>query len=130
MARLLPPSPCIMTGERRVAFLLVLLAAALTPHCTAAAEEATISERQPRIRSIDRRLLGLLDEGARASPTFRALVDRLNASDVVVYLTCDRGAPARVDGRLTFLSSAGGFRYVVIRLAWLVARDRQLAIMA
>ena len=35
----------------------------------------------------------LLDEGLRISPTLRALVARLHASDVVVYLRCD-GRPS------------------------------------
>jgi hypothetical protein len=38
------------------------------------------------IRTTDDRLRRLLDQGRRTSPTFRALVQRLLDSDVVVYL--------------------------------------------
>jgi hypothetical protein len=83
-----------------------------------------------RIRTTDARLRRLLDQGLRLSPTFRALVQRLLDSDVVVYLWCD-GAHERVtDGRLTFVSAAGGLRYVVVRLLPLASAERQIAIMA
>ena len=83
-----------------------------------------------RIRTTDARLRRLLDQGLRLSPTFRALVQRLLESDVVVYLWCD-GAHERVtDGRLTFVSAAGGLRYVVVRLLPLASAERQIAIMA
>jgi len=83
-----------------------------------------------RIRTTDDRLRRLLERGTRSSQTFRALVHRLLASDVVVYLWCDNSDAARTDGRLTFVSSAGGLRYVVVRLSRLHSRERQIAIMA
>ena len=91
-----------------------------------AAESIPDSPRRP-IRSTDRRLRSLLEEGLRISPTLRALVARLHTSDVVVYLQCDgAGGP---DGRLTFVSSVGGFRYVVVRMGRF-ARMQQIAMMA
>jgi hypothetical protein len=120
-----------MSGPRAAALTLLCLAVLAPPAPAAARDGGTLSDRQPRIRTTDRRLASLLEEGARASTTFRALVDHLARSDVVVYLRCDRSPePQRLDGRLTFLSTAGGFRYVVIRLNWLTARRRQLAILA
>ena len=107
-------------------FLIVMLAPA-----AAAADDATLSERQPRIRTTDARLRRLLDQGTRELPTLRALVERLASSDVVVYLHCERGAsPHLTDGRLTFLSAVGGFRYVVVRVSFVGSRERQLAILA
>ena len=90
-----------------------------------AAESIPDSPRRP-IRSTDPRLRLLLEEGLRHSPTLRALVARLHASDVVVYLRCDVAGP---NGRLTFVSSAGGYRYVVVRLTHF-PRAQQIAIMA
>jgi hypothetical protein len=99
----------------------------VTPSLSMAAESITDSPRRPPIRSTDRRLRSLLEDGVRLSPTLRALVARLRASDVVVYLQCDGyHAP---DGRLTFLSSAGGYRYVVVRMARF-PRLQQIAMMA
>jgi hypothetical protein len=98
-----------------------------TPSVSMAADSIADSPRRPPIRSTDRRLRSLLEEGVRLSPTLRALVVRLHASDVVVYLQCD--GPAGPDGRLTFLVSAGGYRYVVVRMARL-PRAQQIAMMA
>ena len=92
-----------------------------------AAEPIAENPRRPPIRSTDRRLRSLLEEGQRMSPTLRALVARLQASDVVVYLQCD--GPAAPDGRLTFLSSIGGYRYLVVRISRF-PRMQQIAIMA
>jgi hypothetical protein len=107
--------------------LLVLCSLIGAPSLSMAAESIAPGPRRPAIRSTDRRLRSLLELGLRISPTLRALVARLHASDVVVYLQCDGvGAP---DGRLTFLTTAAGYRYVVIRMARL-PRARQIAMMA
>jgi hypothetical protein len=111
--------------DARSLLLLCLLIA--TPSLSMAAEPIAENPRRPPIRSTDRRLRALLDEGLRTSPTLRALVARLYASDVVVYLQCD--GPAGPDGRLTFLSSVGGYRYLVVRVSRL-ARMQQIAMMA
>lgn len=110
-------------GARSLTLLFLLVA---TPSLSMAAESIPDSPRRP-IRSTDRRLRTLLERGVRTSPTLRALVARLHASDVVVYLQCD--GPSAPDGRLTFLSSAGGLRYVVVRMARF-PRAQQIAMMA
>lgn len=107
--------------------LLTLLLA--TPSLSIAAESITGHPRRPSIRTTDRRLRALLDEGLRISPTLRALVARLTASDVVVYLRCHGPTEPIGGGRLTFVSSAGGLRYVVVRMTRL-SRAQQIAIMA
>jgi hypothetical protein len=112
---------CIGARSLTLLFLLVV-----TPSLSMAAESIPDSPRRP-IRSTDRRLRTLLEHGVRTSPTLRALVARLHASDVVVYLHCD--GPSGPDGRLTFLSSAGGFRYLVVRMARF-PRAQQIAMMA
>lgn len=80
------------------------------------------------IRTTDPRLLRLLHEGERGSATFRRMVDRIRQSDVIVYLECGGGGPRSADGRLTFISSAGGRRYVHIRVARLASADVQIAL--
>jgi hypothetical protein len=81
----------------------------------------------PHIRTTDARLRRLVGEGLRTSDTFRALVGRLHQSDVIVYLECD-GTSKPHGGRLTFISSAGGYRYVQVRVSRLRSRDEQIAI--
>ena len=82
---------------------------------------------QNHIRTTDRRLIRLMHDGVRASDTFRGIVHRLRRSDVIVYLECG-GNTRSADGRLTFVSTAGGFRYVHIRVARLASADVQIAL--
>jgi hypothetical protein len=84
---------------------------------------------QAQVRTTDRRLGRLLTEGVHTSATLRSLVDRLNDSDVVVYVRCDPMPPVGVAGRLTFLASGGGLRYVIVRVSYLASRAQQLAIL-
>jgi hypothetical protein len=119
------------TNPLRSAFCASLMLLAFMPIAPAAGESLAI-ETAPahnQIRTTDRRLAGLVSEGMRTSPTFRSLVDRLNDSDVVVYLRCDAAPPLGVDGRMSFLASSGGFRYVVIRVSYLPSPARQVAIL-
>jgi hypothetical protein len=70
-----------------------------------------------QVRTTDRRISAAVEAGLRASSTFRDLVDRINTSDVVVYVIAESSdMPAGLDGRLTFVSAAGGFRYVLVRV--------------
>ena len=117
-----------MTHARRFVCALLLLLVATSSIANAS---GPFQDRlRSRIRTTDDRLRRLLDQGRRGSPTFRALVQRLIDSDVVVYLWCD-GTHERVsDGRLTFVSAAGGLRYVVVRLLPLTSAERQIAILA
>ena len=81
----------------------------------------SLADQPPRycqVRTTHQRLSAAVDLGLRDSPTFRELVNRINVSDVVVYVTADAETllPPGLDGRLTFLSATGGFRYVVVRV--------------
>jgi hypothetical protein len=98
---------------------LLLLAAFALGAVTPVTAESLLDQppRYCQVRTIDRRLLAAVERGLRDSPTFRELVNRINASDVVVYVTAETATlPPGLDGRLTFLSSTGGFRYVVVRV--------------
>lgn len=94
-----------MTKPALCALLLLLSVAA-----------AAGADNAPRLRTGDRRVRALLHEAVARSASLRALVARLERSDVVVYLRCE-ALPPHLDGRLTFVSAAGGFRYVVVHLA-------------
>ena len=64
------------------------------------------------VRSTNSRIRAAIDEGYARSETFRSLVDRLEASDVILHIepgacTCDRARAC-----LGFVSSAGGVRYL------------------
>jgi hypothetical protein len=72
--------------------------------------------RDPHIRSIDPDLLDDVMRGAGVSPTLQRLVDRLESSDVVVYLTFDRGMAPNTAGRTTLMATVPGRRYLRISI--------------
>ena len=115
------------TVPRVLSLALLLLLAPLSP---AVASDGEDDNRPRHIRTTDRRMQRLLDEGVLRSTKLRALVERISRSDVVVYVRCDGDPHARVSGRLTFVSAAGGVRYVVVRVAPLRSRAHQIAILA
>src|SRR5258705_689955 len=69
------------------------------------------------VRTNDSRLRAAIAEGIGGSALFRDLVAQLDASDVLVYVESDCLMPPPLAGRLTFMSSAGGRRYVMVRIA-------------
>ena len=74
------------------------------------------SLRITHVRAMAPSVRELLVRGVARSPSLRVLIDRLERSDVIVYLYDDRSPGATFDGRLTFMSAAGGYRYVQVRV--------------
>jgi hypothetical protein len=91
--------------------LSILLAALLAPTVAFSNEIGG-----PRIRPNDRRSANLLLEGLQRSETLRALVDRLDDKDVIVYLEMQPRLKARLAGSLTWITATPKFRYV--RISW------------
>jgi hypothetical protein len=114
-----------MTRRRLFALCALTLLSAALPLVVAA--ETPRPGVLPHIRTSDLRLRRLIEDGVRTSGTFRDLVDRLHRSDVVVFLDCD-GPAQPAGGRLVFVSVAGGYRYVQVRVTRLRSADQQLAI--
>jgi hypothetical protein len=106
------------------------VALALMPAERAIAE--SLPDQAPRfcqVRSTDYRVTLAVEQGLRDSATFRGLVDRINVSDVVVYVSADeKRLPPGVDGRLTFLSATGGFRYVVVTVNSALTQPRLVSL--
>ncbi len=57
-----------------------------------------------------------LTKGARVSPTLQRLVDRLDASDVLVYLMFDRSPSSGIAGHTSLVTAAAGRRYLRISI--------------
>ena len=114
-----------MVSTRIECLVMVLVFATCVPAGAIIAEPAS---HGPTLRPMDAQLRGAVQAGREQSPTFRALVDRLAATDVVVYVKCAWLRP-RVDGELTFLTAAGGLRYVIVRVAPHLATQRKIAIL-
>lgn len=110
-----------------VGFCLAL-AAALT------AAPATAGEVNPHlgrhVRGATPQINDLIDQGVRRSQTFAELVEALNATDVVVYLSTSRTLPRGLDGRLAFMTTAGEVRYLHAQILEGLGLDEAIAITA
>jgi hypothetical protein len=78
------------------------------------APAAVASERTggPRVRAQDPRITQVLQEGMSRSETFRALVNRIEASDVIVYVAVNPLLRSSLSGALTWMTRAGRYRYL------------------
>ena len=115
-----------MTPRSFAASTLCFIAAVAPPATRASTPDGAVAYH---IRAADPDLRTLLDEGMRLSPAFRAIVQRIVGSDVIVFVQTDVQAPPRTDGRLTFLTSAFGHRYILVRLRPQRQRYQLLAIL-
>ena len=90
-------------------------------------DDATI-DVAPHIRVDDKRLSHLLDYGRQRSGMLDGLMNRLEASDVVVYVRCDHTLRRGLGGKLSFVGMSAGTRYVLVRVGYLGDRLRQIAL--
>ena len=74
------------------------------------------------------RLRQIVDQASLASPTLRSLIDRIEHSDVVAYVSCDMRLQSRTAGRLSFVGAAAGIRYVQIQVGYIGTSIRQAAL--
>jgi hypothetical protein len=105
--------------------MLALFLFALSPHASAA--ESGV--RDPHIRSSEPVLLDELERGARVSPTLSRLIDRLEASDVVVYLTFDRAPAPNTAGHTALITATPGRRYLRISIDHRIGGCQRLALL-
>jgi hypothetical protein len=84
----------------------------------------------PHVRPLTDSAKIAIERGLRQSPAFRELVERLNRSDVVVYVDEDYFQSKALAGQLSFLTRAGGYRYVRVRLQWRSYDIQQIATLA
>jgi hypothetical protein len=97
-----------------VSFIAVfLLATTLAP--AFAADHTTHDQH---VRTSERVLTTLMRQGIAESPYFRSLIERLNETDVIVYVKTSAQLPTNLEGHLNFLGSGGGRRYLVVSLAF------------
>ena len=91
-----------------------LLAVVLCSLVSTTALAANFAEpwREDRIRPQDPRLIALLRDGMTRSATLRALVNRIEASNLIVYVSLSPNMKASLAGKLTWMTRAGAFRYV------------------
>jgi len=80
-----------------------------------------------RVRALDVRIEALVEDGARRSPLFRALLEAIERSTVIVYVE-SRMLPPGLSGRLTLAGAATPpWRYLRIDIECRQSRDAQIA---
>lgn len=88
------------------------------------------SWREARIRPQDPRLTMLLRQGVERSATLRALVDRIEASNVFVYISLSPLMKSNMAGKLTWMTRAGEFRYLRATINTEQNSDQMIATLA
>jgi hypothetical protein len=99
-------------GVRRIVVATLILSSFVRPPVHASEAPAPIR----RIRVLKPCLKTLVDAAAEASSTVRVLVTRIEQSNLIVYVRCVAFMNAPFLGRLVFLSTVAGQRFVVIEL--------------
>lgn len=83
-----------------------------------------------RIRPQDGRTTTLMAAGVARSASFRALVERIEASDVFVYVGISPLLKSTMAGRLTWMTRAGGYRYLRAAISTELSSDQIIASLA
>ena len=108
----------------------VLLAVALVAVLSASSTIASERIGGPRLRPQDKRVAQVLKEGAVRSETFRALVNRIEAGNVIVYIAVTPLLKSTLSGSLTWMTRAGDFRYVRASVRTDLTFDQMIASVA
>lgn len=70
----------------------------------------------PRLRAADTRVAAALKEGLKRSASFREIVSRVDALDVIVYAETQPMLRGRLSGTMTWVTATKEFRYVRVSL--------------
>jgi len=110
----------------RLLLSLVLCAVVMSSPALAAASSPTGRNVRPQ----DNRLTQLLRAGSARSATLKSLVDRIEASRVIVYVAINPLMKPNLSGMLTWMTQAGGYRYVRASISTDLTPDQMIATIA
>jgi hypothetical protein len=120
---------------RQLLALVVLCCFALTSSAIASGDPAssvpaTIDGGGPRIRPQNAYIAELLKTGRARSATLRSLAERIEASNVIVYIAVNPLLKSGLSGALNWMTRAGEFRYVRASLSRDLTPDQMIATLA
>jgi hypothetical protein len=101
---------------RKLFTLLTIISATVFTFAIPRETSADGVVRTPRVRASDARTAVLLTQGLQRSETIRALVNRLERRDVIVYIEIQPALKKRLAGTLTWMTSTVSHRYVRISI--------------
>jgi hypothetical protein len=93
------------------------IALGLVPRPAPLTAERVLDSPVRHVRTTNKPIQSMLRRGFAQSPTFSALLARLERSDLIVYLEEVPRLPGALEGRLLMLPPAHGTRYVRIQIA-------------
>src|SRR5437870_476100 len=82
-----------------------------------------------RIRTDSTYLQTVVADAADRSPTLRAIVQQINASNVIVHVTCEHLNSSMLQGRTMWVSSVAGVRYLRVQVECMLTRPELVAIL-
>jgi hypothetical protein len=90
---------------------------------------SAVADVPPRIRVVDGPIAMLLARGAVGSPTFRALLDAIERSDIIAHVSWHERAAGSGRAAMHFVTKTGGYRYVRITLSGRMTTDIAVALL-
>lgn len=87
-------------------------------------------DREARLRPQNARLTQLLQQGAARSTSLKALVNRIESSNVFDYITLNPLMKSSLSGMLTWMTRAGDYRYVRASISTDLTSDQMIASLA
>jgi hypothetical protein len=99
----------------------------LHPTALRPARELLASDTR-RVRTSERRILRLLDDGVRRSKTFAELVSQIHRTDVIVYVETTNQLGHDTVGRLLLQTVAGRQRYLRVQVRSGLQGDQIIAV--
>jgi hypothetical protein len=82
-----------------------------------------------RIRTDSAYLQVLVADAGDRSPTLRAIIQQIEASDVIVHVTCEHLNSATLQGRTMWASASPGVRYLRVQVECMISRLELVAIL-
>jgi hypothetical protein len=111
-------------------FFSIVLCSALLVSNVYAASPAKPRDGGIRIRPQDSRTTQMLRDGMARSETFRNLVERIEASNVFVYVAVSPFIKSSLAGQLTWMTKAGPYRYLRATISPDLSSDQAIATLA
>ena len=88
------------------------------------------AESLRRIRTTSPYVHTLLARASEKSPTLRSIVERIAASNVIVYVTCERFPSVMLNGRTLWAEANREARYLRVQVDCMLSRASLVAILA
>ena len=108
----------------RLLLSLALCAVAMTTTALASPNDSA------HLRPQDERLTNLIRQGVARSTTLKALVERIEASKVIVYVAINPLIKSNLSGMLTWMTRAGDTRYLRASISPDLTADQMIATIA